>query len=510
MTYPQAFPSVPPTVTPCGEERWSGHQYGDGGELCLEWGPDNWLPEVTGADMIASTVKLLRTERRQAKPEERGRVETRHDMTLGQDARGETLRLISTETFRSALQDVYGCVEATFSVRYGKPLWRAMIVSMRWDGGAHEWADPSLPLAIIDEGVQVAGRVLVGLDRLPSLTGSADEVWGRLPGAATQLPDEDQIVFCAAKDGQMSAAYLYTKKNVAFQMFIVAGGAGGTRLQEVHASLAERQVAVVGCGSIGSKVTASLARSGVRRFLLIDDDLMLPENIVRHDLDWGGVGSHKVDALADRIRRIVPDADVTVRRHRLGGQESNGSLDSAVSAMRKTDLIVEATADGRAFNYASAGAGAKVPMIWAEVFGGGFGVAIARSRPGLDPTPQVARALIEGWCRDRAMPTPPARDRYHGGSDDQPMVADDAVVSLAASVASSVALDVLLGRDPSRYEHSAYLIGMAAEWIFDRPLDVWPIDLGPPSPGVPPVDYDDPAARHVLQQLNAIIERAKA
>ena len=56
LTYPYAFPHCPPSVTPRGvDERWSLHQYGRGGELCLEWGPDNWLPEKTGADMVAST-----------------------------------------------------------------------------------------------------------------------------------------------------------------------------------------------------------------------------------------------------------------------------------------------------------------------------------------------------------------------------------------------------------------------------------------------------------------------
>lgn len=43
MKYPDFFPSCPPTVIPRGENQiWSSHQYGVGGELCLEWGPDNW------------------------------------------------------------------------------------------------------------------------------------------------------------------------------------------------------------------------------------------------------------------------------------------------------------------------------------------------------------------------------------------------------------------------------------------------------------------------------------
>src|SRR5713101_2671273 len=55
MRYPRFFPTSPPTVTPReASERWSEHQYGADGELCLEWGADNWHPEITGADMLRS------------------------------------------------------------------------------------------------------------------------------------------------------------------------------------------------------------------------------------------------------------------------------------------------------------------------------------------------------------------------------------------------------------------------------------------------------------------------
>ena len=43
MFYPTNFPANPPAVIPRkANQRLSTHQYGYGGELCLEWGPDNW------------------------------------------------------------------------------------------------------------------------------------------------------------------------------------------------------------------------------------------------------------------------------------------------------------------------------------------------------------------------------------------------------------------------------------------------------------------------------------
>ena len=62
MTYPNIFPSAPPAVCPSNpKENWSSHQYMSG-HLCLEWGPDNWHQDVTGANILESTYKLLSLE----------------------------------------------------------------------------------------------------------------------------------------------------------------------------------------------------------------------------------------------------------------------------------------------------------------------------------------------------------------------------------------------------------------------------------------------------------------
>jgi len=63
LRYPNHFPHSPPLVLPRNDsERWSSHQFGEGGELCLEYGPDNWHPDVTGADMVVSAHRLLDSE----------------------------------------------------------------------------------------------------------------------------------------------------------------------------------------------------------------------------------------------------------------------------------------------------------------------------------------------------------------------------------------------------------------------------------------------------------------
>ena len=76
------------------------------------------------------------------------------------------------------------------------------------------------------------------------------------------------------------------------------------------AAMRQSGVIVCGCGSVGSLAALDLARSGVGRFLLVDDDILSIENLCRHQCSIADVGRHKVDAVADRIRQINPYAEV--------------------------------------------------------------------------------------------------------------------------------------------------------------------------------------------------------
>ncbi|MEM9576523.1 MAG: ThiF family adenylyltransferase [Pseudomonadota bacterium] len=110
------------------------------------------------------------------------------------------------------------------------------------------------------------------------------------------------------------------------------------RLPISHACLSDKQVGIVGCGSVGSKIAASLCRSGVGNFFLIDEDIFFPGNIVRNELDLNDAGSHKAYALRDRLLRINPGIGVKALRISLGGQESANSIAGALEALVSSPL----------------------------------------------------------------------------------------------------------------------------------------------------------------------------
>lgn len=79
----------------------------------------------------------------------------------------------------------------------------------------------------------------------------------------------------------------------------------------IETSWMDEQCAVIcGCGSVGSCVALQLARSGVGRFVLVDTDCMEIHNVCRHQCNLTDVGRYKVDAVAERILQINPQAQV--------------------------------------------------------------------------------------------------------------------------------------------------------------------------------------------------------
>lgn len=82
------------------------------------------------------------------------------------------------------------------------------------------------------------------------------------------------------------------------------GSAAMDRLRRSH-------VAVVGLGGVGSWCAEALARSGVGRLTLIDEDCVSLSNINRQLCALGStVGRPKAEVLAERLKDIAPEAEI--------------------------------------------------------------------------------------------------------------------------------------------------------------------------------------------------------
>ncbi len=477
LRYPNHFPHSPPLVLPRGEitTRWSSHQWGAGGELCLEVGPDNWQPHITGAQMLESAQRLLVME---ADVETAQEIPSRHKSTLGQDLRLTFSRLLCTPTL-SALASSHGrpVLHGKANLAIHDESFVYHVAHFNIDG-EDVWFDPSAPKPLTAENYNV-DCILVRQphdEELPDTT-SPEDFRGYLAARGIVTAAECPLVLLH-RPNEMLAYKLYASS--VSTLTVVVSQSSGNRLTSDYGSLAGRKVAVVGCGSIGSKVACSLARSGVGKFLLVDDDLFLPENLVRHELDWRDIATHKADGIGRRIQLINPTAEVGIRRHRLGGHEASGNLETLIESISQMDLIIDATSTPEAFNYlcAAADTGAT-PMIWAEVHGGGIGGMIARRRPGIEPSPVMMRLAIENWCADKGIVTNRAERPYEDRNADVPWIADDADVSVIAGHATRMAIDLLIPRAPSIFPYSIYFIGLSEGWFYSEPFHTEPVLLEP-------------------------------
>jgi sulfur-carrier protein adenylyltransferase/sulfurtransferase len=501
LEYPRLFPEVPPTVRPRkAEGRWSSHQYGNDGPLCLEWGPDNWHPDVTGAQVLESAYRLLEVENPVGVESGEGAATapSRHALTQGQELRGRYGRFYASDNTLDYLAGLPDDRAATFrfSVSWRTDSWLAVVHEAGLAGEDMAWTDPLVPKYLrgsdddaLRDGVAFKSNLDASLlESVSGVKGISDLLVQVERGS--ELLTEEGILKPLGGDGQLAGALIFDRdQGPHFFVIFKDGdtrklaavrsdpGAAGARTPRNLEGLGEKSVGIVGLGSVGSKVAISLARMGVGRFYLADYDIFLPENASRHALDWGSVGGHKVDALREAIGRIGAGFEVEVSKVHITGQESTAAVSGVLDRLGRCDLLIDATAEPGVFNLLSAVATTyKKPLVWMQVYGGGFGGMIARSRPGDDPPPQTMRAAYLDYCH--TFPAPEAgKPRPYAAEDTEGevFIASDADVGVIAHHGARFAADTLVGQIPSAYPYSMYLIGLAKWWVFEAPFATIPI-----------------------------------
>ena len=474
--------------------------------------------------MLESTYRLLTLE---ADHEVDAEVEipSRHALTEGQAQRSQFFRWVMTPVSRTALDalpagqsfrcDVYTMFHENALIVFLQRIKRV---------DADDWYDPDVPVGLKRLGRCASGAIITAeqdaltiasLDQPATITA----ILQNPPVPPTQEDDQNndndaiEYVFLKGFGGAWQAHWRGVEGGKVFGCSTLETDT--TPAPKRHGLNAERlddvTVAIVGLGSAGSKIATSLARSGIREFVLMDDDLLHPANLVRHDGDWFGVGQHKVDAVADRLSLITPSVKVNRRKHRLQGQESSTAAASALNALGNADLIIDATANPDVFNLcAHVARHSKTPLLWLEIYAGGIGGLVAHARPDKEAEPFTLRAAINSAANEIAEQKgvkPPEGAIDYGAMDDEEriVIASDADVTTIAGQAAQLALDTVLERSPSHFLHPAYLVGFSKSWIFEQAFHTIPIDCSAPVDWSTTVKTDeatrDDAAAFIIKLL---------
>ena len=111
-----------------------------------------------------------------------------------------------------------------------------------------------------------------------------------------------------------------------------------------RASPDERRFVAVGAGALGSQILEALARAAFGRWIVVDEDVLLPHNLARHVLPRSALGFEKARAVVHGVMNNLA-ADGDVHEYLVADILNPGEkADAVVSAIREAEVIVDMSA----------------------------------------------------------------------------------------------------------------------------------------------------------------------
>ncbi|UHS61303.1 ThiF family adenylyltransferase [Agrobacterium vaccinii] len=167
---------------------------------------------------------------------------------------------------------------------------------------------------------------------LRNVSGEAKEI-NFLPNVGARVSMD------AARDVPVSMSFVHKEFDAA----------GAARLSgEPYAD--ERRIVMIGAGSAGSVISEILARQGLFKWTIVDDDTLLPHNIARHTLNNQFVGRSKAIGLANRLMGVRDDVDTRTVVDNVLTPVDRAALDQQLG---DADLILDASASVPVSRWAS-------------------------------------------------------------------------------------------------------------------------------------------------------------
>jgi hypothetical protein len=422
--------------------------------------------------MIRSAWKLLALETiRRAVPVE---IPSRHTSDLSERislSSGILLRSTALEAWLGALELARGSVEFEF-------VWPRRHLSQIVPVMSATTTEHPVNVPALSRGTRFPGRLVLlneGAPRaVPKDPGEFRDFVQR-HGSVTLEESAPVVVILRWRD-ERTVGFLRLAKAVQELVDVPVEECSGARTPPaVLSSAAAARVAIVGLGSMGSKVAVALARSGIRRFVLVDGDVLLGPNVCRHAATFSDVGVMKVDAVRETVREVCATEPEVARYPVALGSATNPELHARVlEEVASADVLVDATANPEAFCLlAMVASDRQRPLVWGEVYGGGLGGLVASAHPDYGPCPRCVRAGIQAEMG--TWPPAPAAgsgNPYEGG-EAEPLVATDADVSFVSAVVTNRVLDLLGARDPEL--PAAVVLGLRRGWVFEAPMTAIPV-----------------------------------
>lgn len=150
--------------------------------------------------------------------------------------------------------------------------------------------------------------------------------------------------------------------------------------------LDQKNVAIIGMGSGGALLASYLAKSGVKKFIFIDDDHLETHNIIRHICDLTNLGRFKTKAVKDYIEARIPNVKIRTveRKFEL---HTKADFDFYFNLLNDVDLIAAVSGEhdvNYAINDFVYSNQLAIPIIYAGTFDGVKGGLLFKVDPQKD------------------------------------------------------------------------------------------------------------------------------
>jgi molybdopterin/thiamine biosynthesis adenylyltransferase len=480
IEYPRTYPSTAPIVSDDGAcDVLPRHQKASNRAYCL-FGPEckEWCARNTGAFALDETARLLRDELGKSEiqsnqpdpnpePPSAQAIFAPGDMILVPPGISDYLPQDLTRATSGMLTIKYSDGKHAPHHKYGRGIVLKVNFSKQPDEGI---CSPAYKNLIDDRHMKEEKGVVIFLPKLERPIYETKDFIDIISGHGFNLQSYPwhAVVFPEESENREKTRYswlIFHRKNkqqlpVPIQTITYRTTENSARIPGLE-WLPDKRVAIIGCGSIGSKVAAVLASSGVKKFILVDKDHMEPSNSIRHECGVETFAYSKTLALAQRLASINPECcpdGFFLHGGDPFGNSTAEHFDSVIGQLQKCDLIINTSGNDRIGRFLNQFAYRnQKPCLHASATNGAWSGEVIRSIPGRTRCWQC-------WDYAFADQKPPGEpvpdDHVFGPGCDQPTFTGTSYeVGMIANLAASFAVDTLRSVELGDSEYSGdYLL----------------------------------------------------
>lgn len=215
--------------------------------------------------------------------------------------------------------------------------------------------------------------------------------------------------------------------------------------------LKEKVITIIGCGSLGSIVTTSLAQEGITTLNLIDYDVIEPANSIRHQVGQMWFGYPKVSSLKQRVMSLMPNTKVNDYYFSVGSGTSENNYRQLLEIIKDSDILIDTTASHKVSNFIN-----KLcieenkSLIIGSVTNGAWSCEIVIIIPTIS-------GCWNCWGRnygDKIPPSAPkAKYQFAPGCDQPTFVGGISSINIAGGLIAQATIDTLLDINDEKFHY---------------------------------------------------------